>query len=36
MSKQYQKGLDYLKMADENSVKVNEKLKEALLKAAGK
>lgn len=36
MSKQYQKGLDYLKMAEENDVKVNEKLKEALLKAAGK
>jgi len=36
MSKQYQKGLDYLKMADENDVKVNEKLKEALLKATGK
>jgi pentatricopeptide repeat protein len=36
MSKQYQKGLDYLKLAEENDVKVNEKLKEALLKAAGK
>ncbi|MGB6339670.1 MAG: tetratricopeptide repeat protein, partial [Candidatus Aminicenantaceae bacterium] len=36
MSKQYQKGLDYLKMAEENDVKVNEKLKEALLKATGK
>lgn len=36
MSKQYQKGLDYLKMAEDNDVKINEKLKEALLKAAGK
>jgi pentatricopeptide repeat protein len=36
MSKQYQKGLDYLKMSEENGVKINEKLKEALLKAAGK
>jgi pentatricopeptide repeat protein len=36
MSKQYQKGLEYLKMADENGVKVNEKLKKAFLKAAGK
>jgi pentatricopeptide repeat protein len=36
MSKQYQKGLDYLKLAEENNVKVNEKLKEALLRAAGK
>jgi len=36
MSKQYQKGLDYLKLAEENEVKINEKLKEALLKAAGK
>jgi len=36
MSKQYQKGLEYLKMAEENDVKINEKLKEALLKAAGK
>lgn len=36
MSKQYQKGLDYLKMAEDNHVKINEKLKEALLKAAGK
>jgi pentatricopeptide repeat protein len=36
MSKQYQKGLDYLKLAEKNNVKINEKLKEALLKAAGK
>jgi tetratricopeptide (TPR) repeat protein len=36
MSKQYQKGLDYLKIAEDNEVKINEKLKEALLKAAGK
>jgi Tfp pilus assembly protein PilF len=36
MSKQYQKGMDYLKIAEENEVKINEKLKEALLKAAGK
>jgi tetratricopeptide (TPR) repeat protein len=36
MSKQYQKGLDYLKMAEDNDVKINKKLKEALLKAAGK
>lgn len=36
MSKQYQKGLEYLKMAEDNHVKINEKLKEALLKAAGK
>lgn len=36
MSKQYQKGLDYLKIAEANDVKINEKLKEALLKAAGK
>lgn len=36
MSKQYEKGLEYLNMAAENGVKVNEKLKEAILKAAGK
>jgi Tfp pilus assembly protein PilF len=36
MSKQYQKGLEYLKIAEKNEVKINEKLKEALLKAAGK
>lgn len=36
MSKQYQKGLDYLKIAEENEVEINKKLKEALLKAAGK
>jgi tetratricopeptide (TPR) repeat protein len=36
MSKQYQKGLDYLALAEENDVKINEKLKAALLKAAGK
>jgi Tfp pilus assembly protein PilF len=36
MSKQYQKGLDYLKMAEDNDVTINEKLKEALLKAASK
>jgi tetratricopeptide (TPR) repeat protein len=36
MSKQYQKGMDYLKIAEGNDVKINKKLKEALLKAAGK
>lgn len=36
MSKQYQKGLEYLKMAEDNGVEINEKLKKALLKAAGK
>ncbi len=36
MSKQYEKGLEYLRMAEENGVKVNEKLKEAILKAARK
>lgn len=36
LSKQYQKGLDYLKIAEDNNVEINQKLKEALLKAAGK